>query len=115
MNEENNIQKEATSQSEETAKFTGYTISQIKHRRALVAVKRDYVFEQLINEKTRISKLDFMPAKASGTMNFITRSAPIIGKIAKGLSYMDYISIGMSTVSTLRKIIGWYRGIRKKK
>ena len=92
-------------------RFKGYTIQELRYRRALVAVKRDYVLGQIANEKSHILSLKFLKNGQHGTgaAKFMSRSAPIVSTILKGLSYMDYISIGLSLFGAGRKVFSWFR------
>lgn len=98
---------------EEIPAFKGFTIRELKYRRALVAVKRNYVLEQLINEKHRITSLSFLGDKKSGKTkgfsNIVSRSGSIASTILKGLSYMDYISLGVSILGAGKKVSSWFR------
>lgn len=91
-------------------KFKGYTLEELKHRRTLALIKKELIKEEVI--------VDFMTIKEkipliNGKSNVGKFSSGIIGKIAKGLSYTDYIMLGISAFNSGKKIFSLFR--KKKK
>jgi len=101
---EDNLPKEA--------EFKGYTISQLRYRRAMIAVKKEYALQELISEKHKFSSRSNFGGKFGSVARTVSNSAPVISRIFRGLSYMDYITVGLSLYGGVRKIV---RRFRKKK
>lgn len=97
-----------------TPEFKGYTLNEIRYRRALVAVKRDLIAERLLAEKRRITSLKFL-SKEKGTGKLLTKTKPIVNTILKGLSYSDYITLGITMFSSVRKVASIFSAFRRKK
>jgi hypothetical protein len=88
--------------------FEGYTISEIKYQRALAALRmefcKDEVLKDICNVKSRIGlgDKDKTGKKGATVMN-------LAGKALSGLNYLDYFMLGISVISTGRKIFGLFR------
>lgn len=91
----------------EKPRFKGYTIDEIRYRRALVGLKSQFVKEHLINESTRLSHYNPFGAKQkSGKSGMVVGLA---SKLLKGLSYMDYFSLGLTAFGTVNKVLKLFR------
>lgn len=97
----------------ESAQFKGYTIAQLRYRRAMVAVKKEYALEELRNERHKFSSISNFSGKFGSVAKTVSNTAPILSKIFRGLSYMDYITMGISLFGGARKIVNRFR--KKKK
>ena len=91
--------------------FEGYTLDEIRHHRALVAVRKEFakakIFEQFDNLKDR------NPFAPDGTLKAAARLGSIPLKIVRGLNYTDYIMMGLSALGTAKKVFSFFR--KKKK
>lgn len=90
-------------------RFKGYTIAELRYRRALVAVKKDFLRHELLAEKEYFSSIGKVSGKFGNVAKSVGRSAPIVGKILKGLSVIDYITLGISLYSGINRIVGRFR------
>lgn len=85
--------------------FKGYTLDELRHEMALATLKKEFCKEQLMG---RI-KATMERSPLSNTR----QSAGILGKMLKGLNYVDYALMGYSVFKSLRGIAGFFK--RKKK
>ncbi|MDE7418637.1 MAG: hypothetical protein K2N35_00275 [Muribaculaceae bacterium] len=100
------------STTENSLEFNGFTLDEIRHYRALVAVRKEFakakIFEQVDALKDR------NPFAPDGTLKAASRLGPIPMKIIKGLNYTDYIMLGISAFGTLKKVFSVFRKKKKK-
>ncbi len=98
-------------QIDDPVEFGGYTLDEIRHHRALVAIKKEFakakIFEQFDALKDR------NPFAPDGTLKAASRLGSIPMKIVKGLNYTDYIMMGLSAFGTAKKVFSFFR--KKKK
>ena len=99
---------------EDTPKFKGYSLEEIRYQRALVMLKREFAKQKVNAKMASVRKNNILTgaptaSKASGLMC----TGSIAAKIVTGLSYMDYIMIGFSAFGTVRKEVSFFR--KKKK
>lgn len=91
--------------------FEGYTLDEIRHHRALMSVRKEFAkakaFETLDTLK------DHNPFGPNSKMKAASRLGSLPVKLVKGLNYTDYIMLGLSTFSTVRKLFSLFR--KKKK
>lgn len=96
---------------EEPLQFDGYTLDEIRHQRALVAVRKEFakakIFEQVDSLKDR------NPFAPDGSLKAAARLGSLPMKIMRGLNYSDYIMMGISAIGTARKIFSFFK--KKKK
>ncbi len=90
-------------------RFKGYTIAELRYRRALVAVKKDFLRHELLAEKEYFSSIGKVSGKFGTMARSVGKGAPVVGKILKGLSVIDYITLGISLYSSINKIVGRFR------
>lgn len=91
--------------------FKGYTLEELRYHRALLLLKREFLKEKVIKESEQIkNRIPFVNGKSP-----LTRMSPtgIIGRVAKGLNYADYLMLGFSLFNAGRKITSLFR--KKKK
>lgn len=96
---------------EEPAEFEGFTLDEIRHRRALIAVKKEFAKAKVL-EQVSVLK-DRNPFAPDGTLKAASRLGSIPMKIVRGLNYTDYIMMGISAFSAAKKVFSLFR--KKKK
>ncbi len=96
---------------DEPAEFEGYTLDEIRHRRALFAVRKEFAKAKMLEDAEVLR--DYNPFASDGSLKAAARLGSIPQKIVRGLSYTDYIMLGFSAFSTVKKIFSFFR--RKKK
>ncbi len=98
-------------QVEDPVEFEGYTLDEIRHRRALIAVKKEFAKARIIEETELLKERN--PFAPDGSLKAASRLGALPMKIVKGLNYTDYIMLGISVFGTARKFFSMFR--RKKK
>ncbi|MDE7409928.1 MAG: hypothetical protein K2N09_07890 [Muribaculaceae bacterium] len=96
---------------EDPLQFDGYTLDEIRHQRALIAVRKEFskakLFEQLEVLRER------NPFAPDGSIKAAGRLGSIPVKIIRGLNYTDYILMGVSAFGAARKVFSFFK--KKKK
>lgn len=91
--------------------FKGYTIEEIRFKRALVAMEADFC-------KTKIAKswnniIQANPLMPGNKASLPGKAGAIALKMVNGLNYLDYFLIGMSVFKGSKKVLSLFRGKRK--
>lgn len=90
-----------------THAFEGFTLDEIRHVRALVAVRKEFAKARFFEKVDGVK--DFNPFAPGGKMKAATRLGSIPVKLVKGLNYTDYILLGISAFGTLKKAFSFFR------
>lgn len=96
---------------EEPLQFDGYTLDEIRHQRALVAVRKEFAKAKVL-ERIDAFK-DRNPFAPDGSLKAAARLGTLPMKIIRGLNYTDYIIMGISAFGAIRKVFSLF--IKKKK
>lgn len=88
--------------------FKGYTIEEIRFKRALVAMEADFCKTKMARSWDNIQQANpFMPGnKASMT----GKAGAIALKMINGLNYLDYALLGLSLFKGGKKLFSLFRG-----
>ncbi len=100
------------SQIEEAIEFHGYTLDEIRHNRALIAVRKEFAKAKIVEELNGLK--DRNPFAPDGTLKAASRLGSIPMKIVKGLNYTDYVMLGISAFGTMKKVFSLFRKKKKK-
>ncbi|MDE6697467.1 MAG: hypothetical protein K2K25_11355 [Muribaculaceae bacterium] len=92
---------------EEPVEFQGYTLDEIRHRRALITVRKEFAKEKLLQQVDSLK--DRNPFASDGTLKAASRLGSIPMKIVRGLNYTDYIMLGISAFGTMKKVFSFFR------
>ena len=93
------------------SEFQGYTLDELKYQRALLILKKEFLKEKVLKEANGIkSKIPVFNGKSPLSMISPTG---MIGRVAKGLNYADYLMLGFSVFNAGKKIFSLFR--KKKK
>jgi hypothetical protein len=92
----------------EADKFDGYTIEELRFRKAVVDVKRTYIKEKMQSEWSRLVGDGVGPLRA-GKKGGKAVSGNMLGKVMKVFSYTDYIAIGIALFKGTRKVISLFK------
>lgn len=95
--------------SSENDDFEGYTIDELRYRRAMVALQAEYAKEHVLNNIHKIQKHGITGGEGSK----LSRVSGVAGKLLSGLNYLDYVMIGMTLFGQGRKIFKLIRGKKK--
>ncbi|MCM1005330.1 MAG: hypothetical protein NC402_03430 [Prevotella sp.] len=97
---------------EEPVKKQGYGIDQLRYRIALATLQKDFCKEKLINTcHTTLSRAAWSKKSGGGGAGGFV--SPVVGTILKGLSYSDYIMMGLSVFKTTKNVFSFFK--KKKK
>ncbi|MDE6560587.1 MAG: hypothetical protein K2K75_04325 [Muribaculaceae bacterium] len=96
---------------DEPVEFEGYTLDEIRHHRALVAVRKEFAKDKILEQLEGLK--DRNPFAADGTLKAASRLGSIPMKIVRGLNYTDYIMMGISAFGAAKKVFSFFR--KKKK
>lgn len=92
--------------------FKGYTIEEIRFQRALVAMEAEFCKTKFLKSWSNVQKANpFSPS--GGGSSLPMKAGSVAMKIVNGLNYMDYIMLGVSAFSGIRKVVSFFR--KKKK
>lgn len=87
----------------------GLTISEIRYRRALVALQKEFCKEKL---NVGVNKLThFSPFGGSNTdkSTFSGKAVAVARKVLGGMNYFDYALIGFSVFQNVRKVFKLFK------
>ena len=87
--------------------FKGYTMDELRYQRALIALKREYCKESIVDAAVKLHKS--LPLSASGQKGLARNIGGVAGKIVGGLNYIDYLLIGFSAFGTIRKVFHFFK------
>ncbi|MDE7347798.1 MAG: hypothetical protein K2N48_13795 [Muribaculaceae bacterium] len=96
---------------EENLQFDGYTLDEIRHQRALVAVRKEFAKAKVLEQIDAVK--DRNPFAPDGSLKAAARLGSLPMKIMRGLNYTDYIMMGISAIGTARKVFSFFK--KKKK
>lgn len=96
---------------EDSEEFNGFTLDEIRHNRALIAVRKEFAKAKLFEEMDTLK--DRNPFAPDGSLKAAARLGSIPMKIVKGLNYTDYFMMGLSAFGAVRKVFSFFK--KKKK
>lgn len=91
--------------------FKGYTLEELRYQRALLALQAEFCKEKILVTTEKIRRRT--PFSAEGQKDAAKNIKGIPGKILKGLSFLDYLTLGFTVFTSVRKIFGFFH--RKKR
>lgn len=95
---------------EEQPKVKGLSIREIRYRRALLALKKDFCREKvLLSHQKLMHSSPFSKHYKPESGSSLGRAGAIAAKLFSGLNYVDYAVAGLSIFKTGRKIFGLFR------
>ncbi len=97
---------------EEPLQFHGFTLEEIRHHRALIAVKKEFVKAKILEDLEKLK--DRNPFAPDGSLKAASRLGNVPMKIMRGLNYTDYIMMGISAFGTFRKVFSLFKKKKKK-
>lgn len=98
-------------QVDEPVEFEGYTLDEIRHHRALIAVRKEFAKARMMEEADLLKERN--PFAQDGSLKAASRLGSLPMKLVKGLNYTDYIMLGISVFGVAKKVFSLFR--RKKK
>lgn len=101
--------KKNESQNESLVSFKGYTLDELRYKRALTLLQAQFCKEKLILSVQGLSKNSpFNKPKVSSKFSFFKNSG-IIEKIFKSLDFLDYAILGFSMFRSIKSIISKFK------
>jgi hypothetical protein len=99
-------QTEVVAAPDPVKKFKGYTIDELRYRMAMATLQKEFTKEQFMAElQTMINESPLNSNNSSG----------ILGKMLRGLSFIDYALMGYSAFKSVRGIMGFFNKKRRKR
>lgn len=99
----------ATISESEHPKFKGYSIEDLRYRRALVALQKEFAKSKVLTNINKVQRhspfsRDFGKGKTKAG-----KVGALAGKLLNGLNYLDYIMLGYTLFNSSRKIFGIFK------
>ena len=97
-----------TPQNVDIPEFKGYTLDELCYHRAMLTLQREFCKERILLEYHNLTHGSKSEGKSkSGKSIFST--AGIFSRVFKSLDYIDYVLMGISAFTSIRKITGFFR------
>ena len=97
---------------EESPHFNGFTLDEIRHHRALIAVRKEFAKAKILEDVEKVKERN--PFAPDGSLKAAQRLGNVPMKIMRGLNYTDYIMMGISAFGTVRKVMSMFKKKKKK-
>lgn len=94
---------------EQPTVFDGFTLDEIRHHRALIAVRKEFAKAKFYEKVDGVKQVTPFVNKGTGKLKTVGQIGSIPLKLMKGLNYTDYILLGLSTFSTVKKVCSLFR------
>lgn len=91
--------------------FKGYTIEEIRFRRALVAMEVEFCKTRMARTWNNIQQSN--PLMPGNKASLPGKAGALALRMVNGLNYLDYLLIGMSAYKGVRKFLTFFRRRRK--
>ncbi len=99
-------------QEEDLPHFNGFTLDEIRHHRALIAVRKEFAKAKILEQVDSLKERN--PFAPDGSLKAAARLGNVPMKIMRGLNYTDYIMMGISAFGTFRKVFSLFKKKKKK-
>lgn len=109
MSEGQNIALPEDLKSVEPVKIKGLTIREIRHRRALVLLQKEFCKEKMQYNALKLKNSSPFSKDYSGKAKPLGRASGIASRFIKGMNYVDYAMIGYSIFTHVRKIASIFK------
>lgn len=89
---------------ESDKKAAGYTLEDLRYRRALAALQKEFAKEKMLHGLNRIKKYNVLTGNPSNAkIGSLAKAGTLASRLLGGLNYLDYVMIGFSLFGTVRK------------
>lgn len=88
--------------------FKGYTIEEIRFKRALVAMEADFCKTKITKCFANIQSIN--PLNPDNKSTLTGKAGSLAMKMVSGLNYLDYILIGASLFKGAKKVVSLFKG-----
>ena len=89
--------------------FKGYTMEELRYQRALVAMKKEFCKESVLESIAAIQNRSIFGKNPNGKLSRSSRIGGILSKLMSGLNYVDYAVLGMSVFNSGKKVLGLFK------
>lgn len=105
----------ATAHDAAAEEFAGYTLDDLRYRRAVLALHKEFAKEKFLTKVSKIQSASpfsksYIPSKGGN----LGKVGAIAGKVMNGLNYLDYAVLGYSAFSAVKKVFGVFGKFKKK-
>lgn len=87
--------------------FEGFTLEEIRHHRALIAVRKEFAKAKILENVERLKERN--PFAPDSGLKAASRLGSLPLKLVKGLNYTDYFMLGASLFGTVRKALKFFK------
>lgn len=113
MNELQKANNEAQKIAQPDNSFKGYTLEELRYQRGLALLHREFCKTRILKSVQKLQESS--PFSPNYSAKSLTGKAGFIaGKVLNGLNYIDYAMIGFSVFGTVRKVLSFFRGRKRK-
>ncbi len=92
---------------DEKPDFKGYNLDDIRYRRAVLALKKEFARQKVAEDVYNIR--NWRPFEQSGKGKKTSKALGMAKKLMGGLNYLDYAMLGFSVFSSVRKVLGFFK------
>lgn len=87
--------------------FGGFTLDEIRHHRALIAVRKEFAKAKVLENVDLLKERN--PFSPDSDLKAAARLGSLPLKLVKGLNYTDYFMLGASLIGTVRKTLKFFK------
>lgn len=99
----------ATVTEEPISKFKGYSLEDLRYRRALVALQKEFAKSKIISNTHKLQKHSPFSDRFGEDNSTVGKVGLMAGKLLHGLNYIDYAILGFTLFKSTKKILGIFR------
>lgn len=92
---------------DEKPQFKGYSLNDLKYRRAVVALKKEFARQKIAEDFYTIR--NWRPFDTDGSNKKTSKMVGIARKIMGGMNYLDYAMLGFSVFTSARKVMSFFK------
>ncbi|MCM1378421.1 MAG: hypothetical protein NC097_07930 [Clostridium sp.] len=90
-------------------KFKGYSIEDLRYRRALVALQKEFAKSKILNNVHKVQRHSPFSKNFGAGKSTAGKAGALAGKLLNGLNYLDYLMLGFTLFNSGKKIFGFFR------
>lgn len=107
-----NLNVPATISESGETKFKGYSLEDLRYRRALVALQKEFTKSKIVATTHRLQRHSPFSKDFGSDKSAMGKVGLVAGKLLSGLNYLDYLMLGFTVFNSGKKI---FRFFHKKK
>lgn len=89
--------------------FNGYSMEDLRYRRALVALQKEFAKSKVISDAHKIQRHSPFSKNFGEDKSSVGKIGAIANKLLSGFNYLDYAMIGYSVFNSGRKIFSLFK------